>query len=420
MLRGHNPGKLMNLVPISIESIRIGSPLPFALRGEDGQLLAVKGFVVESKVDLDFIRGRGLNFFIDPVEAEGYQRALNGKLHEQIRKERTLGAIAGTQISADDLYGNRTETISDKPDWLDLQEQCNTLLHDKQPSQFPERLDRLQAALDKHARRNPDGTLFALIQLSATELRQYSATHAMLVSVMCGLAAREVLNWSLTEQDSLCKAALTMNLAMTHLQDRLATQLEAPTTEQLHHVGSHAEKSCAMLVQRGVTDPDWLGAVREHHDPAPGSLAGKTVAQRMARLIQRADTFAARLSPRAARAPTSPAVAMQATYFDENKKIDEAGAALIKAVGIYQPGSFVKLATNEIAVVVCRGANTSTPRVAVLVNRTGMPTTEHVVRDTSVREHRIVASVMHRDVKVKINLEKFLPLTVAPRQKRFG
>jgi ribosomal protein S16 len=102
---------------------------------------------------------------------------------------------------------------------------------------------------------------------------------------------------------------------------------------------------------------------------------------------------------------------MQACYFDENRQIDAAGAALIKAVGVYQPGSFVRLASNEIAVVIRRGGNTTTPRVAILVNRQGMPTGEHVTRDTGQRDYRIVASVAHREVKVKINLERLLGLT---------
>lgn len=102
---------------------------------------------------------------------------------------------------------------------------------------------------------------------------------------------------------------------------------------------------------------------------------------------------------------------MQASYFDENRQIDEAGAALIKAVGIYSPGSFVRLNTDEIAVVVKRGANTTTPRVAVLVNRNGMPIGELIVRDTSQGEFRIVASVAARNIKVKINLERLLALT---------
>jgi hypothetical protein len=114
----------------------------------------------------------------------------------------------------------------------------------------------------------------------------------------------------------------------------------------------------------------------------------------------------------------APAAAMQACYFDENKKIDEAGAALIKAVGIYQPGSFVKLASDEIGVVVRRGGNTTTPRTAVLINRNGMPTGEPLVRDTALKEYKVVASVAHRDVKVQFNLDRLLPFTLTGKSDR--
>ena len=91
--------------------------------------------------------------------------------------------------------------------------------------------------------------------------------------------------------------------------------------------------------------------------------------------------------------------------------MDESGAALIKAVGIYSPGSMVKLQTDEIAAVIRRGANTTTPKVAVIINRDGVPLVEPVVRDTALRDFRIVASVPHRDVKVQINLQRMLALT---------
>jgi hypothetical protein len=107
----------------------------------------------------------------------------------------------------------------------------------------------------------------------------------------------------------------------------------------------------------------------------------------------------------------APAHAMQATYFDEVKKVDEAGASLIKAVGIYPPGSFVKLASNEIATVVRRGVNTLTPRVAVLVNRHGMPMAEPAIRDTRLVEYKIVSAVNHRDIKVRSDLMRLLTLT---------
>ena len=408
----------MNLVTVNIDSIRIGQPLPFTLRDEGGVLLAQKGYVIVSRADLDQIVVQRGNLYIDVAESESHHRAYVNKLHGLVREDRTLGHIADSQFSSFELESNRDTAGTGEPDWLDLQVQTHAMLRDTNPASFRERLDKLQAQLSRHARHNPDGTLFALIHLSSSEVQLYSATHAMLVGVMCSLAAREVLKWPAELESTLCKAALTMNIGMTELQDRLALQKEAPSPEQRRQVDQHAVRSVSLLKQLGVTDPCWLEAVLDHCTKTPGPLAGRTEGQRMARLIQRADIFAARLAPRASRPPESPASAMQASYFDENRQIDEAGAALIKAVGIYSPGSFVRLTTNEIAVVIKRGANTTTPRVAILINRTGMPVGELIVRDTSQREYRIVASMAHREVKVKINLERLLVLTKSPASDR--
>ena len=404
----------MNLVTVSAASIRIGQPLPFSLWGADGTLLAQKGFVVESREVLEDIVARGVTLFIDIAESESHHRAYVDKLYTMVLEDRPLGQIAQTGMSQKELDNLRTEAPDGPPDWLDFQVQANALLRDSNPAHFLGRLNRFQSQLRQYSHGNPDGALFALIHLSASELQLYSATHAMLVSVMCGIAAREVLNWPPELEATLCKAALCMNIGMTELQDRLAFQITRPSPEQRELIDQHASLSARMLEQFGVADPSWLEAVRDHHARAPGPLSRKTEGQRLARLIQRADMFAARLAPRTSRAPTTPAAAMQATYFDEDRQIDEAGAALIKAVGIYSPGSFVRLNTHEIAVVIRRGANTTTPRVAVVVNRDGMPTSEHVIRDTSHGDYRIVASVAHRDVKVQLNLERFLPLTSAP------
>ena len=407
----------MHLVSVSVETIRIGQPLPFPLMDKDGVLLAKRSFVIESKEILAEFAARGGGLYIDVSESEAHHRAYLDRLNTLVRDNKPLGEIAGAQISAAGL-GDRLAQENEHPDWLDLQVQASALLRDAHPSLFLEKLGRLHDQLRRHCLRHPDGTLFALIHLSATEPRMYSATHAMLVSVMCGLAAKEVLQWPAEQEEQVRKVALTMNLAMTDLQDRLALQLDKPTAPQKSTIASHAERSSAMLMTMGVVSSDWLEAVRDHHTHVPGPLRDRSVAQQMARLVQRADMFAARLSPRAGRVPVAPAAAMQACYFDENRQIDEAGAALIKAVGIYQPGSFVRLATDEIAVVVKRGLNTSTPRVAVLINRSGMPTVEPIMRDTSVREHRVIASVAHREVRVQINLERMLALTVSAKSDR--
>lgn len=400
----------MNLVPVNIESIRLRHPLPFSLRDEGGVLLAHKGFVVNSREELSLMIGQRGKLFIDVAESESQHRAYLSKLHDLVREERPLGQIAGAQMTSGDLDQHHDAATAGEPDWMDVQEQTHAMLRDTNPASFASRLQKLQTLLLRQTRNNPDGTIFALIYLSNSELQMYSATHALLVTAMCSLAAHEVLKWSEDFERSLCNAALTMNISIGDLQDRLVFQKESPTPEQRAQIDLHCANSVKHLQRLGVGDAHWLDAVAHHHSRTPGALADRPPSKRMARLIQRADLFAARIAPRSERSPDSPASAMQACYFDENRAIDEAGAALIKAVGIYSPGTFVRLSTDEIAVVVKRGANTTTPRVAVLINRNGMPTGELILRDTSRREFRIVTSVSQRDVKVQINLPRMLAL----------
>lgn len=401
----------MNLVPVNIDGIIIGQPIPCALRDETGVLLANQGFIVKSRQELEFVVGRRSQIYIDADQSDNFRRAYVNRLNNLVLEDRALGQIAEVQVSPYDGRKSAAAEVSDEPEWLDLQSQAHAMLRDTHGDTFLPRLERLQTELERHTQRNPDGTLFALIFLSGSEVRQYSATHAMLVCVMCSLAARDVLKWPASHIRPLCSAALTMNIGMTELQDRLAMQKEPPSAEQLQRIDSHAPRSVDLLQQMGVTDALWLEAVLHHRAKAPGPLATRSEGKRMARLIQRADMFAARLSPRASRVPESPGTAMQSCYFDENRQIDEAGAALIKAVGIYSPGTFVRLSTQEIAVVVKRGLNTTMPKVAVLINRQGMPTGEPILRDTSLTEFRIVTSVPLRDVKIHHSLERLLSLT---------
>ncbi len=396
----------MKLVNVTPDMIPLNKPLPFALRSAEGVLLANKGYVIRSASELDHMVGLGVSLNIDESD---HQREYVGKLHAMLRREVSLGVIADAHITAGDLT---KRVVGDDPDadWLDFLGRANALLRDPQKATFQKLLNSLHRDISQQAQRNPDATLLALMHLSATELRSYSAMHAMLVCVTAELAAMYVLNWPQEMVDTLGRVALTMNISMTSMQDELAIQTLPLTATQKHLIEVHAAFSSEILKDLGVTDPVWIEAVFHHLDKTPGPLAARTPTMRIARLIQRANLFTAMLAPRASREPMQPGVAMQACYFDENHDVDEAGAALIKVLGIYTPGSYVRLATQEVAVVVRRGANTTTPRVAVLVNRQGMPTAEPMFRDTSQKDYRIVATVPHRDIKVKLSLERLLAM----------
>jgi HD-GYP domain-containing protein (c-di-GMP phosphodiesterase class II) len=403
------------LVPISIDSIRIGYPLAFPLMDSEGAVIANKGYSIPDRATIHRLVGRGLSLCIDQADAEAHNRAYRAMLNDMVQRDRSIGRIADAHVTdaSAALVRDEEDTPTGPPDWLDYQSEANTILRDGGGPTFLGRITHLHKRLRQHAMRNPDAALLALFHLSTNEVRMYSATHAMLVSVMCGLAARDVLGWPQADELTVSLAALSMNVGMTELQDKLTLQQGPLTPEQRLLVNNHPLRSVELLTKSGVRDKTWLDAVRSHHAAASGNLTDRNnMGDRMARLIQRADSFGARRSPRATRTPSSAAMAMKATYFDENQQVDQAGAALIKAVGIHSPGSFVKLVTDEIAIVVKRGANTTTPKVAVLTNRDGVAIVDPVLRDTAMSDYRIAAGIESREVKVKINLQRILSMTL--------
>jgi HD-GYP domain-containing protein (c-di-GMP phosphodiesterase class II) len=449
----------MRRVSFSFEHIRIGEPLPFSVWDENGLMVAGSGYILKDKREYDVMLGKRDKLLVDAIEYERFQNAYQMRLNALLSGDRALGAIASTRLTDMGAVVARERTVSrgsdrlatlkaapprtevlavpnaaveasgsagtkveaplgeipsSEADWLDLQDQAHALLRVSNPQNFRERLEKLQAHLGHYARLNPDGTLLSLFFLSSRDLERYSGTHAMLVSVMCGIAARDVLKWPALQETVLCHAALTMNIGMSIQQDRMAQQREPLNPKQRELVRAHPSHSAALLRQLGVTNRDLLEAVLDHHAKAPGPLAARSQGQRMARLIQRADIFAAAISPRASRSAAATGIAMKAAYFDENQAVDEAGAALVKAVGVYPPGSFVRLASQEVAIVVRRGRVTSAPRVAVVLNREGLPNNELTLRDTSLADWRVTAGLPSASVKVSLSLARLIPLTRPP------
>ena len=399
----------MNLVPLSIDSIHFGQPLPFVLRSGDGALLAQKGFIIRNRADLNTILARGVQLHVDTDESGESHRAYLAGLQRMLIADTNLGEIASMKMSAADST-ERDRADTGPADWPALQERATQLLRTPQVSDFGTRFQALHEELVRHSTQSPDATVLALVYLSAQETRLYSATHAMLVSCVCMVTAREVLRWPEAQVLTLGRAALSMNVAMTELQDQLTQQAQPLTASQIAAVENHASRSEALLRQLGVADALWLEAVRNHHHRLPGPMADKTEAQQMARLIQRADIFAARLAPRIARLPMPVTAAMQASYYDEQQQVDEAGTALVKALGIYPPGAFVRLATQEIAIVLKRGPSATTPRVAVVMNRSGMPTGEMIPRNTAQPSCKITGPVAHKDVRVQLQVARLVAM----------
>lgn len=394
--------------PLPPEALRLGAPLPFALRDASGALIAARGAVIRTEAQLQALVSR--NLFLDDQDSEALARAVAGKVDSMMRRNALLGQIA--QARPDDAPAGAAARRLHDPigTWSALHTRASVLLRETPGDDFAARLAALQAETLEALDRDTDLSLLILIQGTASESRNYSVGHALLVAAVCELAARHLVAWPVAWREPLRCAALTMNIAMTALQDVLALQESAPTAQQRALIDGHAGLAAQRLRACGVDDALWLDAVAQHHATRPGRLAELPAAAQLARLIQRADIFAARLSRRRTRQALSGMAAAKATYLDENRQADEAGAAIVRATGIHPPGSFVRLASGEIAVVLRRGRLANEPVVASVISAAGMPLCEPARRDTRIARHAVAAGVAPQDVRLRLNLEQLASL----------
>lgn len=402
------------LIALSIDAIPVGSPLKFALRSSQGILLAQRGFVVANRELLEKISERNDGLAVDIQESPMVHRAYRMRLHQMVIDNKDILEISQAKIEDEEDPAFAPSTVhGGYPDFWSYQLRANHLLRNPEAPTFIAKVEKMQRELTYFSKTFPDVSLTAVIHLAANEMKHYSAMHALLVWVVVTHTARFALRWDEEVIDALGKAALTMNISMTELQDQLAMQSEPLTVEQQAIVLQHPAMSKLCLYELGVRDPLWLEAVAQHRDQEPGPLSSRVMARQMGRLIQRADVFGARLAPRLHRQPMHITAAMQASYLDEMQQPDEAGTAIVRTLGIYAPGSYVRLANGEVGIVVRRqlsrpGVMGKDPYVMVVLNKEGYPVSSALDRDTGTAMYKIVGAVQARDIKVTMSIEKLL------------
>ncbi len=393
----------MKVVPLPSEGLRIGLPLPFSVRDGVGAVLLSKGSTIQTDKQLQLLQSREV--FIDEIEMESVQRAYNAQLDKMLRKDVALGRIAGAHVEFENLPVPGARPPERPLDWPNLQMRLRLLLADPRGADWIARLRALRDDVLGLADRHHDRALLRLTYDAHNDYQDYSANHGVYVCVLAYLACGHLPGWQTEWVDSLTLAALTMNLTFTQVHDELARQSGALSEVQRGALLTHPERAAQMLAEVGVDDPMWLHAVRHHHDAPPGPLAGRAPEDMMARLIRRTDRYAARLSPRKSRAASTASAAAQSALLDEGGHGDEAGQALIRTLGLYPPGVWVKLQCGEVAMVVRRTAAAKAPVVVSLVSRTGLPLAVPALRNTQLPDYAVTGAVPPAQVKVRPNLD---------------
>jgi hypothetical protein len=181
-----------------------------------------------------------------------------------------------------------------------------------------------------------------------------------------------------------------MNLSMMELQALLVEQDSPPGTRQKEQIRSHPAAAAKLLREGGIDDAEWLQAVEQHHEKSDGSgyPAGMTTMTEAAQILRMADVYMAKISPRAKRAAMLPQQAARELF--QRHPGDALALAMIKTLGVHPPGAFVALRSGEIGVVIRRPASGPHPVVATLSDKTGRPSLQTQIRDTSLAEFTVL------------------------------
>ncbi len=288
--------------------------------------------------------------------------------------------------------------------WSDLESALAVLLaRPRNVQDFLAKLRQCDRWLRDLVAHDIDAALYLMFQLASTSTVGYSAAHALVCATLCHILAHEL---QLPERDrnSLVRAAFTMNIGMTALQDELAQQREPLSPEQRHAVEQHPRASMDLLEELNITDEQWLEVVAQHHaaQPDTAALAGLPTHERLARILGTIDRYAAMISPRKSRAGHSATESVRAIVGQDAEVRDEVGLTLVRTVGLCPPGTFVRLDNGETAIVLRRSERANFPLVAGVVDARGEPQSEPRLYHTARGQQRIQSALARSAVTVEL------------------
>jgi len=367
----------MTIRRVKQSDLKLGMLVPWNVYADNGMLLVRKGHMIVKPSQIDYLAELGSYEDIsDQVEARQPASVLRKLNQALLQLEPLLNAVASRHAPADtrrmleDIAGLVTEAVE-----LNADVAVACVLHNQHAAPYPVR-------------------------------------HCVDTAVVAQIAgrARRMLP---AEINILTLAALTMNVGMLEQHEHLHGRQAALGDAEMDRLRSHPQRGVDLLRGAGITNPDWLDAVLLHHENEDGSgyprgAAGGHIPA-TAKLIALADRYCARVSRRGYRKPMLPNAALRDILLEKQTFDGQLAAVLIRELGIYPVGTYVKLVNGEIGVVARKGLNSTMPHVESIIGPRGAPLDVYLQRDTRGALNGI---------KAVLSLEEVGALTAPLRMER--
>lgn len=345
---------------VAANDIRVGHPLPWDVFDASGVLLLRRGAVIDTQRALDRLLDDGL-FLSD--EARREQPAAPPPEQKTSALQYLIDARRLFGPPAQDLAAIRG---------------------------FPSRVERIAQLIDQACQAKPDVAIASILLMQDDS---YAMRHHINTAILSNLMAR-AMGMPAPEIRSLTAAALTMNISMYEIQDQLH-EVKTPLSDRIRAlIRAHPHQSEQRLCKYGVEDDYWLRCVRHHHEHDNGSgypdgLSGPDI-HTGAKIVGLADRYCARISIRSYRPTQPPNVVLRDLYIQKGAEIDTTVAAyLLRVLGLYPPGTIVRLRNAEIAVVVAPTDNADAPIAYAMLGQSGAALTVPLLRKTVLEAYKI-------------------------------
>ena len=314
-----------------------------------------------------------------------------------IDTQEQMSLLTDQGVYRSDDHGHSARSLQDRSsipffvigEWMG---RLNTMLHviaARVPNFSVAELDDLCVAIQVMCAEDADAAL-AAVHLDRDG--KYGVRHLIHSALLVELVTTR-MGEAPDDRQRVIAATLTANVGMLELQEQLLKQ-GGITAAQRQEINHHPEHSAALLRQAGVRDELWLEIVLQHHERLDGS--GYPRGLRLdeihegARIMAIADIYHAMISERVYRSGMRPTDALRQVLLAQGPDIDPTLSEMfIKELGVYPPGTFVRLANGDVAIVTHRGQEDISPRVASVITPRGVAYPRPLPRDPATKEWAI-------------------------------
>lgn len=354
---------MTDLVRIAPGALTIGRPLPWTVYDTDGNVLLRQGYVIQTNTQLEqlFERGR-----FKPRKIERPQE----------------------EIVEDNRERN---PFADYPDLLQTLEATLNAITEGDPS-AQKRLLGLTRMVERTCTESPEASL-ALVHLYSIGPVIYE--QILFYAILCQFIGRQ---FGLEDKrvSALTAAALTANLALVPIADKLNASNTILNDEQRGVIRKHPQRSIQALKDAGIDNKLVLTIIAQHHEQADGSgyprgLSGTDIRPE-AEILALAERYVAMITKRAYRKRMNITDARRLIARLADGQFRPAiPKALLQVLGDYPPGVLVRLENNEVGVVTGRPVRARGPFVKAIFGPRGNRYTGTFERDTSQPGYAIQA-----------------------------